>query len=730
MKKTALSFLFMMAAVVAVAQVRIATPGTEMVLKAQQGEELQIQYFGGKLSDDDVKVLEAAGVANHNAYPPYGLWCASEASLCVTHADGNLSTVLKVEQVSVEEEPTAEVTRIRLKDTVYPFYVTVCYRAYRDVDMIETWTEIENLEKKPVKLTRFDSGYLPFRVGDVWMSHLHGTWAAEGRLVQEPLERGMKVIKNKDGTRNSHTDHAEVMFSLDGKPQENAGRVIGAALCYSGNYELRVDTRDTDYHQFYAGINPDNATYTLAPKEVFKTPELALTFSDEGLSGASRNFHRWGRKYRMAHGDKERKILLNSWEGVYFNINEPGMDQMMADIASMGGELFVMDDGWFGVKYPRLTDNCALGDWEVDRNKLPNGIGWLVEQAHKHGIKFGIWIEPEMANTTSELFEKHPEWVLKAPERDLVTGRGGTQLVLDLCNPEVQDFIFKIVDDLLTENPEIDYIKWDANMPVTNHGSQYLPKDRQSHLDVEYHRGFAAVCDRIRAKYPDVTIQACASGGGRANWGVMPWFDEFWVSDNTDALQRVYMQWGTSYFFPAIAMASHISATPNHTVFRTTSLKYRIDVAMSGRLGMEIQPRNMTQEERDLCRKAIEEYKGIRPVVQFGDIYRLVSPYDGHNMASLMYVSPEKSEAVFYWWKTETFYDDHLPRVKMAGLDPDRMYRVHELNRIDNVPLPYEGLVFSGKFLMENGLEIPLKHIVDYHKQDDWSSRVLYLISE
>lgn len=712
------------------AQVRIATPGTELVLNADKGSELQIQYFGGRLSDADAKVLEAAGVPNHNAYQPYGLWCASEASLCVTHADGNLSTVLKVEEVSTVEEPTAKVTRIKLKDTVYPFYVTVCYRAYQDVDMIETWTEIENLEKKPVTLTRFDSGYLPIRVGDVWMSHLHGTWASEGRLVQEPLERGMKVIKNKDGTRNSHTDHAEVMFSLDGKPQENVGRVIGAALCYSGNYELRIDTRDTDYHQFYAGINPDNSSYRLEPKEVFKTPELALTFSDEGLSGASRNFHRWGRKYRMAHGDKERKILLNSWEGVYFNINEPGMDQMMADIASMGGELFVMDDGWFGVKYPRLTDNCALGDWEVDRNKLPNGIGWLVEQAHKHGIKFGIWIEPEMANTTSELFEKHPEWVLKAPERDLVTGRGGTQLVLDLCNPEVQDFIFKIVDDLMTENPEIDYIKWDANMPVTNHGSQYLPKDRQSHLDVEYHRGFAAVCDRIRAKYPDVTIQACASGGGRANWGVMPWFDEFWVSDNTDALQRVYMQWGTSYFFPAIAMASHISATPNHTVFRTTSLKYRIDVAMSGRLGMEIQPKNMTDQEKELCRKAIAEYKQIRPVVQFGDIYRLVSPYDGHNMASMMYVSPEKSEAVFYWWKTETFYDDHLPRVKMAGLDPDRMYKVHELNRIDNAPLPYEGLVFSGKFLMENGLEIPMKHNVDYHKQDDWSSRVLYLISE
>ena len=730
MKRMILISALLCASLAAMAQVRVTTPETEMVLKADAGSDLKVLYYGARLSDADVAGLEAAGAAWVDAYPAYGFHCAGEASIGVTHADGNMSTVLKVDTVSQSQENGAQITRIRLKDTVYPFYVTVCYKAYQDVDMIETWTEIENLGKKAVTLTRFDSGHLPVRVGDVWISHLHGTWAAEGRLTQEPLERGMMVIKNKDGARNAHTDHSEVMFSLDGKPQENAGRVIGAALCYSGNYELRIDTRDTDYHEFFAGINPDNSAYILESKEVFKTPELAFTYSGEGLSGASRNFHRWGRKYKLAHGDKERKILLNSWEGVYFNINELGMDQMMADIAYMGGELFVMDDGWFGEKYPRLTDNSSLGDWKVDRNKLPNGISWLVEQADKHGIRFGIWIEPEMTNTVSELYEEHPEWIIKAPEREPVLGRGGTQLVLDLGNPEVQDFVFKIVDDLMTENPKIDYIKWDANMPISNHGSQYLPKNKQSHLYIEYHRGFAKVCDRIRAKYPDVTIQACASGGGRANWGVLPWFDEFWVSDNTDALQRIHMQWGTSYFFPAIAMASHISATPNHTVFRTTSLKYRIDVAMSGRLGMEIQPRNMTQEERDLCRKAIAEYKEIRPVVQFGDIYRLVSPYDGHNMASLMYVAPEKDEAVFYWWKTETLYDDHLPRVRMAGLDPDKMYKVTELNRIDNVPLKYEGMSFSGKFLMENGLEIPLKHIVDYHKQDDWSSRVLYLSAQ
>ena len=545
--------------------------------------------------------------------------------------------------------------------------------------------------------------------------------------MQEPLTPGMKVVKNKDGVRNSHTDHAEVMFSLDGQPRENEGRVIGAALCYGGNYKLRVETHDNDLHRFFAGINEENSAYTLEKGETFVTPPLALTYSQEGLSGASRNFHRWGRTYKLANGDKLRKILLNSWEGVYFDINQEGMDQMMADIAAMGGELFVMDDGWFGGKYQRNNDSSSLGDWVVDTRKLPEGIEGLLADAKKHGIKFGIWIEPEMTNSKSELYEKHPDWIVKAPQRDAVQGRGGTQLVLDLGNPEVQDFVFGVVDDLMTKYPEIDYIKWDANMSIMNHGSQYLPADRQSHLYIEYHRGLEKVCQRIRAKYPDLTIQACASGGGRANWGILPYFDEFWVSDNTDALQRVYMQWGTSYFFPAIAMASHISATPNHQTFRTIPLKYRIDVAMSGRLGMEIQPKNMTDEEKALCKQAIAEYKTIRPIVQQGDIYRLLSPYDKQGAASLMYVTPSKDKAVFYWWKTEHFVNQHLSRVPMAGLQADKLYRVHELNRIDNEPLPFEGKIFSGAYLMANGLEIPYNHKVDYHKQSDYASRVLYL---
>ena len=709
-------------------QVVVQTKNTTMVLNVDEGKQPQYVYFGAKLSDSDLQHMQRTHGGRMDAYPAYGMNCPAEAALAMTHADGNLSTAL-IATGDVEQE--GAITRIRMKDPVYPITVDLCYMARPEVDMIETWTEIKNGEAKTVTLTQFASICLPIRRGNVWLSHFYGSWGNEARLCEEPVTPGEKIIKNKDGVRNSHTDHAEVMFSLNGKGQENQGDVIGAALCYSGNFQLKVETDDSDYHYFYAGINPDNSEYHLKKGETFITPKVALSFSQCGLSGVSRNFHKWGRKYMLAHGDKERKILLNSWEGVYFDINQKGMDQMMGDIASMGGELFVMDDGWFGVKYPRKTDNCALGDWVVDTNKLPEGIEGLLRDAKKHGIKFGIWIEPEMSNTVSELYEKHPDWIIKAPKRDAVLGRGGTQVVLDMANPKVQDFVFSIVDNLMTKYPEIDYIKWDANMAIMNHGSQYLNMADQSHLNIEYHRGFQKTCERIRAKYPDLTIQACASGGGRANWGVLPYFDEFWVSDNTDALQRIYMQWGTSYFFPAIAQASHISATPNHTVFRTTAMKYRIDVAMSGRLGMEIQPKNMSDDEKALCRQAIKEYKEIRPIVQFGDIYRLVSPYDKLGLASMMYVNETKSKSVFFWWKTESFQNEHLPLVKMAGLDANKMYKIHELNRIDKNPMDVEGKTFSGAYLMNHGLEMPYRNEpADWSKKNDWSSRVLLLEAE
>ena len=647
--------------------------------------------------------------------------------MSVRHADGDMTLDPRVTAVeTVTDSDGFPVTRIITTDAKYPVDVVLNYRTYPGTDVIDTWTEIKNREGT-ITLDRYASASMPVRRGNVWLSHLYGSWANEARLQQEPLTAGTKSITNNDGVRNSHTAHAEIMLSLDGKPDDRTGRTIGAALQYPGNYRLSLVTDDSDFHTFLAGINEDNSEYHLARNESFVTPPLALTYSDMGTGGVSRNLHRWARKYKIAHADRPRKILLNSWEGVYFDINEPGMHQMMDDIADMGGELFVMDDGWFGDKYPRNNDSSSLGDWTVDRRKLPAGVPGLVDYAASKGLGFGIWIEPEMTNTMSELYEKHPDWIVRPASREAVTGRGGTQLVLDMANPAVQDFVVKVVDDIMTENPRIDYIKWDANMGIQNHGSTYLTADRQSHLYIDWHRGLAKALDRIRAKYPDVTIQACASGGGRANYGFLPWFDEFWVSDNTDALQRVYMQWGTSYFFPAVAMASHISNAPNHQTFRTIPIKYRADVAMSGRLGMEIQPNKLNDEEKDFCRRAIATYKEIRPVVQQGDLYRLLSPYDGLGAAALMYVDEPRDEAVFYWYKTETFCNQHLPRVTMDGLDPDKTYRITELNRIDNKPLPFEGKTFTGRYLMANGLEIPYTHDVDYHKLNDYASRVLRL---
>ena len=705
----------------------ISTPNTSLGLVADEGKELKLVYYGAKIGKNDLDAHVESGAFLTPAYPVYGMNTPSEDALAICHSDGNMSTTLVVTGCAKQQEGDRTITRISMKDPAYPLFVDICYRTYDGSDVIETWSEIRHNEKRSVDLSRFASAYIPIHRGNVWLSSFNGSWANEARLVEEPLMPGMKIIKNRDGVRNSHTSHAEVMLSLDGKPCENSGRVIGAALCYTGNYLLRIDTDESDYNHFFAGINPDNSVWHLAPGEIFQTPELALTFSSRGVGQVSRNFHSWARDYKLVNGDKPRKVLLNSWEGVYFKINEDGMNRMIKDIADLGGELFVMDDGWFGDRYPRNSDKTSLGDWTIDRKKLPNGIKNLIDSAKNNGVDFGIWIEPEMTNTRSELYEKHPEWVIKAPKRDLVTGRGGTQLVLDLSNPEVQNFVFNVVDNLMAAYPEIDYIKWDANMSILNHGSDYLGKDNQSHLYIAYHKGLENVCKRIRKKYPDVTMQACASGGGRVNFGFFPYFDEFWTSDNTDALQRIYMQWGTSYFFPAIAMSSHISASPNHQTFRHVPLKFRIDVAMSGRLGVELQPSLMTASELSMCKDAIASYKHIRPIVQQGDLYRLISPYDNTGVASLMYVSPDKNQAVLYWYKTEHFHNQHLPTVCLNGLDPDSYYRFTELNRIDSQPLSIEGQIFSGMFLMSHGLSIPANHIVDKKDRNEYSSRIIYI---
>lgn len=685
----------------------VSTPNTSLLIKATPGETVKIQYYGSKIENSDIQGIYDVGmVFNADSYPAFGLQTMGEKAIAATQPDGNMSLDLKIEQVKQYPTKDGEVTEILLKDKVYPFEIKQYYKAYQGTDIISTWIEIMNNGKKSVTLYRFVSAYLPVQRGDNWLTHFHGHWGAENMLEEEKLTNGQKVISNKDGMVNTETDNPSFMLSIDGKPQEEYGHILGGTLAWTGNYLLKMDITNTKLN-IIAGINEENSHYKLEPKETFKTPEFAMTYSTSGKGGVSRAFHRWARMYKLSHGNVERDILLNSWEGVYFKVNQEGMDQMMKSFSALGGELFVMDDGWFGNKYSRDRGDSSLGDWTVNKKKLPLGIEGLIASAKKHKIKFGLWIEPEMSNTKSELFEKHPEWILQCKNRPLSTGRGGTQIVLDLTNPEVQDFVFSVIDNLMTHYPEIAYMKWDANSCMLDYGSPYLPKEKQSHLYIEYHRGLNNVLERIRAKYPQLILQACAGGGGRINYGILPYFDEFWTSDDTDALQRVYLQWGVSCFYPTIAMAAHVSADKNHQTGRYLPLKFRFDVAMSGRLGMEMQPEDMTEADKEFTQRAIQAYKGIRPIVQFGDLYRLISPYENKGVTSLMYVAPEKDRAVFYAYKMNHFINMTIPNVKMNGLDPQKKYQLIDLTPLSkNKPCSLHNKIISGKILMEKGIAL------------------------
>lgn len=685
----------------------ISTPNTSLLITAEPGEKSKFQYYGCRISEKDIQGVYDCGLAfGQETYPVFGLNTPGERAMAVTHSDGNMSLDLIVEEVKQYITDEAVIMEIGMKDCIYPFFLKQIYKAYKGTDIISTWVEVENRGKKAVTLYRFASVFMPIPRGDNWMTHFHGFWGAECTQEEEKLTNGQKVISNKDGLANTEMDNPSFMLTMDGKPQEESGHVLGGTLAWTGTYLLKMDVHNTKFN-VSAGINEETSHYILEPKEVFVTPEFAMTYSMNGKGGVSRAFHRWAREYKLNQGKRPHDILLNSWEGVYFKVDQEGMNQMMEAFSALGGELFVMDDGWFGNKYPRDNSTSSLGDWEVCKKKLPMGIEGLLQSAKKNNIKFGIWVEPEMANTKSELFEKHPDWIMRIKNRPLSTGRGKTQVVLDLTNPEVQDFVFGVVDNLMTKYPEIAYMKWDDNSSLMDYGSSYLPSHKQSHLYIDYHRGLNKVLKRIRAKYPKLVMQACAGGGGRVNYGILPYFDEFWTSDDTDALQRIYLQWGVSSFYPAVAMASHVSADKNHQTGRRIPLKFRFDVAMSGRLGMEIQPKDMSGEDKSFAKRAIAAYKYIRPVVQFGDLYRLVSPYDNKGLASLMYVTPEKERAVFYAYKTFHLLNMVIPNVRMNGLDPNRKYRLVDLTAVkEEKPCELHDKIISGRILMEEGISL------------------------
>ncbi len=691
--------------------IAVETENSSLVLLVHENGRLETTHYGARIAQPAqflkwrVKTDDYNGQRG-NTFPVTGGRYVGEPALHVKYADGSHNTELYYTGHAVSQKDGCVTTVIDLKDYVTGLQVKLVYDAYQKEDVIAQHTEILNGGKKPVELLSYASASLYVDADEYLLTHCHGTWASEMQPESELLGHDLKVIESRRGTQNTQGNNPSFLLSLNTKElSETEGEVIAGALAWSGNFRLSFEQDDAHRLNIIGGISPFASAYPLAAGARFETPEMIFTWADNGAGGASRNLHRWARKGGVYGGGEVNPTLLNSWEGAYFNFTTETLLRMMDDAAGMGLEMFVLDDGWFGNNYPRNNDDAGLGDWEVNVKKLPEGIDYLAQYAHGKGLKFGIWIEPEMVNPASDLAHAHPEWVIQSPGREIYQGRH--QWVLDLTNPAVQDFVFGIFDRTMRLAPNIDYIKWDCNRVVQSFGSPYLGA-QQDRFYVEYTQGLYNVMRRIRENYPEVIIQCCSSGGGRVDYGALRYCNEVWTSDNTDAVSRVNIQYATSFIYPACIMAAHVSAVPNHQTRAVTPLKFRFDMACTGRLGMELQPKQLTPEERALADRCIGSYKKYRDLIFKGDLYRLVSPLDGHYYA-LMYVSEDRSRAVVFTYALQ--YEARTvggKTIRLQGLDPSRRYKVTEQN-VDKSCWWGDGGAFGGDFLMGGGFNPVLK---------------------
>ncbi len=689
--------------------IRISTNDIDLILQVAENNRLYQVYFGDKLNSTadfdrfDWKIKPGSdgsyGIRGREAYPGSGGEDSFEPALAITHADGNLTTYLYYQGFEQKAVDGGTETVIRLADDQYADNVTLHYVAYQKENVIKVWSEIKHNEKKPVTLWRYASGMFYFNEGRYFLTNYHSDWAREGQPATQELQFGKKIIDTKLGTRGAEQCEPFFELGIDEPAKENEGKVMLGTIGWTGNFRCTFEVDNVGALRIIPGINPYASDYVLKAGEVFKTPEFIFTLSDKGTSQASRNIHDWARRYQLWNGGGTRMTLLNNWENTGFDFNQESLAQLMKDAKDLGVEMFLLDDGWFGNKYPRKDDHAGLGDWEATKTKLPGGVPALVKSAQDAGVKFGIWIEPEMVNPKSELYEKHKNWVIEQPNRKTYYYRN--QLVLDLANPEVQNYVFGVVDRLMTENPNIAYFKWDCNSPITNIYSPY-EKAQQGNMYIDYVRGLYKVLDRIHAKYPKLEMMLCSGGGARCDYQALKYFGELWASDDTDPFERLYIQWSLSKFFPVKAIAAHVTNWN-----KKTSVKFRTDVASMCKLGFDIDLKTMSPDDYKYTQGAVANWRRLEGVILDGEQYRLVSPYES-NHAAVDYVSQDKQKAVVFAYDLHPRYEEPLRNVRLQGLDANKTYTVKEINLMPNTEskLAFNGQRFTGDYLMKVGLGI------------------------
>jgi alpha-galactosidase len=667
---------------------KFSVPTKNFALNFEVGQDGRLYQRAVGVADANAKLLRT-----DESYPQAGDGYVWEPALQVVHADGNTSTALIFDGVTrTNDDAGRELTQIKLHDPAYPLEVTLNFRADHERDVVEQWTEIVNHEPETVTLQRMASTALLLPPTNVYLTHFFGDWAKEMLTpITEQITPGTKVLDSKMGVRADQFQNPSFIISLDGPPQENSGRVLAASLEWSGSFQCAFDDNGTGIRAL-CGINPFASAYHLNPGETFTTPKMIWVWSANGLGEMSRKLHSWARGFGMRDGHKTRAVLLNNWEATGFDFDFNRIVGLYDPAKTLGVELFLLDDGWFGNKYPRVNDHAGLGDWQPNKTRLPDGLAPLASEAVKRGLRFGIWMEPEMVNPKSELYEQHPDWVIAQPKRELELQRN--QLVLDLTRPEVQQFEWNSISNILSV-PDISYAKWDCNRYLTQPGSSYLAPDRQSHLWIDYVNALYALMDKTAKTFPDTELMLCSGGGGRVDYGALKYFQEFWPSDNTDPVARVPMQWDYSYFFPPMAIASHVTHWGNRP------MHFACSVAMSARFGMDLDLNKLSAQDKAICAGAISAYKQIRDVTLLGDLYRLEDPHNNFRDA-INFVSPDKTHAVLFAFQLK---DGPQSPVHPQGLDPQKSYTIRELNPAPGrAAIPQEGKTLAGEELMRNGI--------------------------
>ncbi|MGL5314764.1 MAG: alpha-galactosidase [Peptostreptococcaceae bacterium] len=699
----------------------LSTKNTSYVIKVLDTNHLVHLYWGKKIKSTNIDYLirrrdwgsflantdnidQFMLEATSQEYPGYGCTDLRSPAVELQFEDGTSATDFRYEShriykgkeqikglpaTYIESESEATTLEITLIDELKNVKLVLSYSVFEEFDAITRNVKVINEGKEEVKIQRVLSANVDFRDSDYELIQLSGAWARERHIIRKEIRSGSQSIESRRGA-SSHAQNP-FMALVRKDTTENTGDVFGFSLVYSGNFLANVEVDMYDNARAQIGLNPFDFTWILEENEEFVSPEAVLVYSNEGLTGMSHIYQNlYGKRLaRGEHRDKIRPILINNWEATYFDFNEVKIKEIATEAKDLGMELFVLDDGWFG---KRDDDTTSLGDWFVNEEKLKGGLNKLATEINEVGLQFGLWFEPEMVSPVSELYKTNPDWCIHIPGRTRSEAR--RQLILDLSRSEVCDYIIEKISEVLSSAP-ISYVKWDMNRNMTEIGSINLPGKRQREVAHRYMLGLYRVMEEITTRFPSILFESCSGGGGRFDPGMLYYMPQTWTSDDTDAIERLKIQFGTSLVYPNASIGCHVSAIPNHQVDRMTPLNTRGVVAMSGNFGYELDITKLSLEEKEIIKEQIELYKEIRETIQFGDLYRLSSPFENNDVA-WTFVSKDKEEVVVSFVRTLALPNPKFVSIKLTGLEEDCEYEIVG-----------ENLTVGSDELMNIGLNVP-----------------------